>query len=362
MKLTFVKGKTLPIGVDLGTGAVKLAQLHLVDGNVELLAVGSAEIPTSCRNAPKGRMDFLAESIRDILGSNPFRNRQCVLSVPAEATFVHHVKLPTLPPSHIDMALRRELEGKLPYPVDDAIIRHLIAGQIYGDGDAKQEVIVFAIARQTLDGYLSMTRRARLDVIGVNVESCAIVECFARLFRRSGDASHTILFVDMGAASTQVVLSQAEKIVFARNLAIGGEVLDRAVADALGITVEQANSFRRDLLKGKANGATEKELYHMLEGPVGALADELTQCLRYYESVFRNQSVERVIFVGGQANDKRLCQAIAQRLNLPAQIGDPLMRIGRANGAGLGIGLDRRDAQPQWAVAVGLSLGAAKAA
>ena len=69
-----------------------------------------------------------------------------------------------------------------------------------------------------------------------------------------------------------------------------------------------------------------------------------------------------MVLAGGQAYDKRLCQSLAERLNLPAQIGDPLVRIGRVAGAGLQIGLDRREPQPQWAVAVGLSLGAAQAA
>ncbi len=64
-----------------------------------------------------------------------------------------------------------------------------------------------------------------------------------------------------------------------------------------------------------------------------------------------------MIFLGGQAYDKRLCQAIAQRLNLPAQIGDPLAQIERHAGSGMAAGLDRREPQPDWAVAIGLSLG-----
>jgi Tfp pilus assembly PilM family ATPase len=75
--------------------------------------------------------------------------------------------------------------------------------------------------------------------------------------------------------------------------------------------------------------------------------------VRYYESVFRNQGIERSIFVGGQAYDRRLCQMIARKLNLPAQIGDPLVRISRSEAATL----TGDDPQPNWAVAIGLSLG-----
>jgi len=130
------------------------------------------------------------------------------------------------------------------------------------------------------------------------------------------------------------------------------------VADGMRVSLDQAHAMRVDLQKVQHGSTAEDELYHLLDKPLDALAGELTQCLRYFESVFRNQAVERAIFVGGQAYDKRFCQSLAQRLNLPAQIGDPLLHVRRVAGAGLPIGLDRRTPQPDWAVAVGLSLGA----
>ena len=39
------------------------------------------------------------------------------------------------------------------------------------------------------------------------------------------------------------------------------------------------------------------------------------------------------------------------------QVGDPLVRMGRTTEVGIDSGLDRRQAQPGWAAAIGLSLG-----
>jgi Tfp pilus assembly PilM family ATPase len=88
---------------------------------------------------------------------------------------------------------------------------------------------------------------------------------------------------------------------------------------------------------------------------LAGLESEITRCMRYYESTFPTQHIARVVFLGGQALDHRLCQALAQRLHLPAQVGDPFARIARPGETDFG--LDRRQAQPAWAVAVGLSLG-----
>lgn len=358
MGLKIIKGAVFPIGVDLGSAGIKMAQLRQAGQTIELVAAGAAKLPHD-RVPFEERTQLLTQSVRAILRSNDFKTRNCVLSLPAEATFVHHVKIPKLPKSQVARAVEWELRGKLPYPVEQAVIRHIIAGDAFGEGEPKQEVIVVAAPKATLDACLSIARRAKLEVTAINVEPCALVECFTRLFPESGGAPRTILYIDMGAVSTQVVISRGNRIVFARNLLEGGEQLDQTVAEGLGIPVEQARTVRRDLARGDIDAEAENELVHLLVRSLDDLTGELTQCLRYYESVFRSQPVERVIFLGGEAYDKRLCQAIAQRLNLPAQIGDPLVRIERVQGAGAAAGLTSHEPQPDWAVAVGLSLGAA---
>jgi hypothetical protein len=65
------------------------------------------------------------------------------------------------------------------------------------------------------------------------------------------------------------------------------------------------------------------------------------------------------VFLGGQAYDKRLCQTLAKRLAMPAQIGDPLAGIYREPGSEYDAGALSEGSQPEWAVAVGLSLGGA---
>ena len=100
--------------------------------------------------------------------------------------------------------------------------------------------------------------------------------------------------------------------------------------------------------------------------PLDRLVQELDLCRRYYESTFPNRPVDRLIFVGGEAKHKNLCQYVARELGLAAQVGDPLVRMGRVSNIGIDSGIDRRQPQPNWAVAIGLSLGpnsnAAKAA
>ncbi|MGC9454406.1 MAG: pilus assembly protein PilM [Phycisphaerae bacterium] len=352
------KQKALPIGLDLGTGTVRMAQLEAFsEERLVLLAAASAAVPPEARSDQKELLAFTGKTVREMMKDGDFHGQQCVMSLPAEAVCVQHLRIGKVAPDDTENAVRQELEGKVPFPLNSAEVRYVIAGEVVGDEEKKQEVIAVATPRETLYAYLDMARHARLDVVGVNVACCATVECFSRLFRREEDAGRTVLFIDAGATSTQVVLSKGSHLTFARNLAMGGEQLDQAIAEKMGVPVQEAGQLR---LGGQSETESGQDIHEYMKEPLQSIADELTQCLRYYESVFRNQSVERAIFVGGQAYDKAMCQALAKRLNLPAQIGDPLLRIERSPAAEAALG--QQQPQPDWTVAVGLSFGAAEAA
>ena len=362
MGLQTTKLTPLPIGVDLGTSAVKMVQLRAGNAQFELLAAGSADVPTAAQDDPAARLDSQGRQIREILKSGPFKGRHAILAMPASATFLQPLKVPAGTPTGADDAVTAELEGKLPYPVRDAVVRQIVAGSAYGAGENMEERIVVAVSRGDLERHLAMVRRAGLDVVGVNIEACAVAECFSRLFRRSHDENRVTLFVDIGAGSMQVAVMQGPRLAFARNLPVGGRTLDAEVAKAMKIPVDQAAHIRRHMAEQPDGTPAKEDLFRLLDGQIARISGQITDSLRYCESSFRNWAIEGMIFLGGQAHDTRLCQAIAQRLNLAAQVGDPMVGIRRSSAPGESGPIDAKKPQPAWTVAIGLSMGANAAA
>lgn len=85
------------------------------------------------------------------------------------------------------------------------------------------------------------------------------------------------------------------------------------------------------------------------------LTDEIAMCLRYHESLFPGKRPDRVVFTGGEARHRALCQHVARVLRMNAQLADPLARLGRDSGAVIS-GVDLNGPQPGWAVALGVAL------
>jgi type IV pilus assembly protein PilM len=426
-----------PIGVDFGSDCLRMAQLQISDGEPRIVAAASADVPAHVRNDPAARASFFVETAKDLLAQGKFKGRQCVLALPAAQMFIQHLRIPKMDDEALKKALPWEARGKLPIDPTQAVLRHTVAGEIYQDSEPKDEVILMAAARETVNTLLGAAAKAKLDVIGMNVEPMAIVDCFGHVYRRKTDQKSVVCFIDIGWKSSRAIIAEGSHILFARTIPVGGEHLNRAVAQALGIGAEEAKLLRIKLCQAQpaldenrakqeirteqpkaedasaaapaategfallnaSLAAAEKDrrssamggggvaiarpaapavvpskpgkgpklpadpaeqavlVEEALHEPLGRLIDELGLCRRYYEATFQNKPVEKLIFVGGEAKQRRLCQHVAREMQLAAQVGDPLVRMGRISDIGIETGIDRRQPQPGWATAIGLSLG-----
>ena len=359
MALRVKKQRILPIGVDFGSGCLKIAQLATGPLGLELLAVGSAELSGEQAGEPNERMQVLLANTRRILASSGFRGRKAALALPAAAVISQIVKVPFGMPPVVDAAVREELRDRLPLPVSDAVIRHFPTGAGADGLQDLHERLAVVVSRRDVKAYLDLARKAQLDVVSVDVEMCALAECFARLMRRAADASRTLLLLDIGAESTQLVLTRGSRIAFARNIDFGGRRLDARIAELMGVDHASAAGLRRQMIDGDMDVAATDDLMRLLSPPIVEASEHISECIKESETIRHGPAPERIVFAGGQAHDPKLCEAIAQRLQLPAEMGDPLTGIRRPEAEDLPEGIDLRQPHPSWAVVIGLGLGAA---
>lgn len=390
--------KANPIGVDVGSDTLRMAQVRWVDKEPRLIAAASSAIPEHARQDFKARLGFMVDCVRDLLAQGGFQGRQAVLGLPASMMHIQHLRVPKMDESELKKSLAWEARGKLPIDPGRALLRHHVAGEVYADHEPRQEVILMAAQRSAVNDLLAGAARARLDVVGMNVEPKAVIDCFGHIYRRRTDAEATSAYIDIGAVGTRVTISRGNRMLFARMIPTGGDHFAKAVADELGIGPADARLLRVKLAGGAARldedqtksedvegdgmallragmGERRKDLAsegvaHARDeearavesacGPLlSRLIEELDLCRRYYEATFPAWPLDRMIFVGGEARQRMLCQQIARRMGLAAQVGDPLVRLGRTSDVGMDSGIDRRQPQPAWSVALGLSMGQA---
>jgi Tfp pilus assembly PilM family ATPase len=370
-----------PIGVDFGTDCLRMAQVQFQDGQPRLIAAASTDVPEKLRDDLDGRAKFFVGAARDLLSAGDFRGRQIVLGLPAALTSVASVTLAPSERINARQAIAKAVNEKLGIEPDDALIRDFAVTEPDAIETPDAQIIAIVASRNNVNRLIAAAAEARLEIVGMNVEPKSVIDCFAHVYRRRSDITSTTCFVDIGCSGTRLVVARGGKILAVGAIAIGGADFSRAVASAMSVSLAEARLERLKVCHADTQldeHRDKRELYavrpnsesvnveHQREVIDGACGELLHTVIRQLEQFctlvalqFPSSVVDRLVFVGGEAQNRRLCRTIARGVGISAVIGDPLVRMGRISDLGFESGIDRREPQPAWTVAIGLSLGAA---
>lgn len=381
-------GKELPIGIEFGTGALKILQ---VDGGEPptLIAAAQLDVPPEIIHDAKKRWEFQLAGLGKLVRKGGFKGKRAVCAIPAWRTSVKHLQFPRTEGVPVASLVEAAIPAQLGVDPSTLVYRFIEVNSDRPSG--KVDVILISVQRDVVDQLMMALVDAKVEPVGMHSEFLCSLRAFDHLHRREGDLLLNTLYLDIGATSTKVMIAHGRDLVFARLINVGGHNLDEAIAKQGAMTESQARRVRYDLDNVVGRTAVPPRAHESsaaapendrrkvdtpdgfsgdvlaqpqvpvgpadvdLSEPLEILTDEVRLCLRYHASQFPNRRVERVVFVGGEAKHRGLTQHLARALRLPAQVADPLARVARTGKEPVA-GMDLKQAQPGWAVALGLCL------
>ena len=335
-----------PIGVDIGSSAIKLIQLS--KDRTSILHAARWDL-SSNDGEDANEPDVIQDALSKALDSRRFFGRDAVVCLGPGELFVQNIRIASSPDTDLDSAVRQEAKGKLPYPLEEAELRYIDAAEVrYGDS-YRREIVLMACQQERLEAYLKTITAVGLRPIAVDAEPNALLRCYARQYRRTNDQDQCAMFVNIGSSKTAVVIAQGDAPLFVKYLDLGGNLMDDVVAQSLGMELLAASMLRshnRDRRRDQQDPEIVAGVRHALRPAWDRICSELSLCVRYYSVTFRQTPLTRIIISGGEANEE-LVQWLDGRVGVPCQWGDPFHGLKDNNET-------RR--RSQWSVATGLAL------
>ncbi len=426
MALGWSKSRPSPIAVDFGADSLKMLQVlpgparkHTLGDPPQLIAAASVQVPEDARSKPTDRYAFFAEAVKELLTAQPFKGKRAILAIPAYQTLVQHLQIARVDREDFEAQIGLYLRQRLNIDPSRMVIRHYDVGTVVREGSSKQEILCMAASREAVMRHIEIAHRSKLDVVGMHCEPQCVVKAFEYHYRREADKQRVTCFVDIGAATTKVVIAHGSEMVFAKVIHAAGDHFSRQVAKSMDVSLAEARVARINaasqagegpkadaaegadiaqpvaeepatlsspeaataggvaLAKAPAKSVRVTDAVPTTADPAGdesdrkpvnlrsptsisepldCLIDELRLCVRYYQTIFPDRAIEKVIFLGGESSHLAVCQKIARDLRLGAQLGDPLARLVKTRQANADGGVDLEQSQPGWAVPMGLCL------
>ena len=348
-----------PIGLDIGADSIKMLQLEVESGSLQVAAAARAAMPEDARRDWPTRVAIATDLIKQMLGRNAFRGRGVTVALPREMVHIKNLRLPIIPPSELEQAVLFEARTLFPFDTDQATIRFLPAGEVRQGTEARQEVILLAIRNQDIDNFLEQLHRSDAVVESIDLEFMALYRSIERFIRRREDEQEVNVIVDVGARASQVVIGRGRDLSFVKQIEIGGQHLHEAVAKKLGITLDEARAVRQRLIEspdetaaGVKREPVRQAVYDATRLTMEDLGREISLCLRYYSVTFRGYRPTRLRLVGGEACDPQLMALLNSNLTIPVEAGKPLFSIDSSKMRAV----DRRGLMSEWTQALGLAL------
>jgi type IV pilus assembly protein PilM len=349
----------LAVGLDIGTSCVRAAEVSLGKGSPKLERFGQVALPVGAvRDGEVVDVDIVAGAIKKLWSEVKFGSKRVALGVANQKVVVRQVDLPWMEYGELRKSLAYQVADMIPMPIEQAILDFYPVEEFTNDnGERMLRVLLVAAARDMIAAALEAVQHAGLKPVSVDLSPFAVIRSLADHDHLGLDTQAEAL-VDIGAKVTNIAVHQGGVPRFVRILLMGGGDLTEAVAERMGVALDQAEVAKHQL--GIPATPADRDAHpasRVIETSASALVEEVRGSLDYYLASPGAVPIRRVIVAGGGAKLNNLAAKLSAATRLPVDLASPMrgMRIGKT-----GLSDDQlAHIDSLVAVPVGLALGVA---
>lgn len=312
------------LGIDIGANAVKAVLVEANFRSHEVRAFRRAELgPSFVEGAEE--QPTLADRLRpalDELAVEDFLAADVIVcSLPAAQVATHLVTLPFNDARRVEQTLPFEVEGLIPFDIDDVVFDHHIVNRVPG----RTELLVAVARKDDVRAALEALEACGVDPQVVTFSAAALAHLQAEGYvalappetdEETGASRPAIeAFIDIGAARTDVLVMEGGQVQFARTFASGGEDVTRAISRATTLPSDAAALVKHSL---QPDDNADPTVRIAAERAMAALFREVRATFAAY-ATRTHRKVSRVHLSGGGARLGGLCEYLGDALGVPVQ-------------------------------------------
>lgn len=353
--------KRFPFGLDIGTNSIKVLQFASDQaGETKLMNLAIEELPKEAQGNLEARKRILPGILKKLVTEKGLKG-DC-FAIASHLSFkVNLVRLPQMPASEIDKALRWEIrqtaqadlnEISLDYLVLEAQKTKFLGNQI--------GILAVTAPKKEIFEYLALLESVNLNPLAIDIEPLADLAVLD--YTRKAAPDGVILFLDFGAGKTSLSIICDNELVSMRPLNVTGNSLTKAVSDYCNISWDEAEMMKKTF--GLAASSAEQTTIEPIDKAIQArnvilpLLENMVQDIEHAFKYFSYQVTQsmitrfdRIILSGGSSLLKGFTPFLRNRLNVEIEILDCLTTFGSLEKLAIS-----DDSGPRLNVALGLAL------
>jgi type IV pilus assembly protein PilM len=322
--MAFFSKKEL-IGLDIGSGAIKLVQLKRSGRGYRLEKFGvkalDPELIVDGTVMDAGRV---VSAIRELLREQAVGIKEVALSMSGHSVIVKNVTFPVMKEEEMEESIQWEAEQYIPFDIQDVNIDFRILGpvDVQGGVPTQMEVLLVAVKKDKLAEYTGLATEAGLRPVVVDVDAFALENMLEMNYEINKDEHIAIL--DVGAGTTTISVLKGGAFALMRDIPFGGNRYSETIQRAFGVDYEEAERIKRLSPTERIDRGVVLNTIRDLNMEFSA---EVARAFDYFKTTSHIERVDRIFVGGGASKMPGLFPHLEEKMELPITAIDPFHRV-----------------------------------
>ncbi|MBI3333601.1 MAG: pilus assembly protein PilM [Candidatus Omnitrophica bacterium] len=322
------------VGIDLGATSVKAARVESFSDGVRLTGIAVEELPLEVTEGPA--WEQAVQEALQRLRRRRFLNGRIVLGFYHIDSFIEPLRMPAMPAAELAQAVVWEAKERLALDPERSVIRFVVNGQLSGNGQSQQEVLIVAAPKSALLARWKLLSDQGLKVAAMEPVPLASFYSMERL--NPWKPAEVVGLLEVGMRMSHLSFIRDHAVRFSRSFPVAGDSFTRCIADYCQIDYQPGEQMKRQYgISRMALEEDRQELGHSKEDRVRVshalglhlekLVAEIEQSYRYFAFELggsESPRMDRLLLTGGGSLLRNLGEFLSDRLSVPVGIPDPL--------------------------------------
>lgn len=246
------------LGIDIGSQRIKVAELRSQGREPVVTALGITPTPEGAvDHTGVYNSDAVAVALKQCIQDAGVSVPAAVVSIAGQASvLVRTLEVPRMNPNELKEHMAWEINRNIPF-AESTVLSDFRALPDEDPASPNMDVVMAISPQSAIDTIILCVKRAGKQVAAIDVEPLALGRSLVQSYGNDFQGQ-TICLIDMGHKTTSINIYRNGKLLLPRQIPIGGEMFTRAIADALGVSMTDADAIKQQkaLIPDSASNAS----------------------------------------------------------------------------------------------------------
>lgn len=320
IKLFSSKKEQYPLGIDIGSHAIKICQVTKSGDDFKLLTLGSSRLPEGAvEDGILQEPEIVAQTITTLLKNLKIKEKKVAISISGYSVIVKKINLSAMEEKDLEEYIQAEVGQYIPFDIEDVYLDYQDLKTNTEDYD-RTDVMLVAAKKEVVDGFLAMLQSAGLQVVIVDIGGFAL----ENIYDANYSLEENVALVDIGATKMSINIVSQGVSVLARDVVVGSRQLTDQIQNRFGVTSDEAEGLKMGYEPVEEK---QKDLDEIFANTCTQWALELKKAIDLYYTNNPDMALNKIILSGGGSRVQGLDQFLAEEIGLEVEILDPFNKI-----------------------------------